>query len=251
MGIPDRSVLARVVTHPAIWALPVMVLLVWASMPFNEGFYEQLVNYDPQGEAQMAEYRRTREIFMETSGALGGQFLAATVGVLLSRRYQHGPALVQAVVLGVLMAGIPFALNGPAHVGLSAAVLGAFPLFAAAGVGAGVLTAGMPVHRRRPLLAVVTGVWLILATIGLFQDDGYTVPQVFLAFPPFAASAAITLAGLSMDVWLGPSYEGPGELRGDGGHGARIALLTGIFAYALILNLIAARQSRRLSSPRV
>jgi hypothetical protein len=97
----------------AVWALPVMVLLVLLAIPFNDGFYEFWVNYDSQGDAQQREWIYATRIFMYTSGVLSGQLLALIAGVGLARRHGQKTALALAAPLGVLLAGVTFAVGYP------------------------------------------------------------------------------------------------------------------------------------------
>jgi hypothetical protein len=90
LGLPE---LRRAVTHPAVWSLPVMALLAFVAMPFNEEFYGYWVNFDPQGDAQQHEWIYTTRIFRYTSGVLVGQLLALLTGAALraARRPRAGP----------------------------------------------------------------------------------------------------------------------------------------------------------------
>lgn len=122
--------------------------------------------------------------------------------------------------------------------------LAAYPLYAAAGVGLGVLLGAGPARGWRRLLPplLVAG-WCVASLAGLLHDDGSGAPSWLLwTLPPMAAGAAAVLAGLSMDVWIEPPV-----LVGDRGGGAGAALLVGAAAYALGLNLLAglARRGRR------
>jgi len=223
----------------------VVAVLAWLAMPFNDGFYESFVNYDPQGDAQQYEWVATRWIFRYTSGVLCGQFVAVVAGVALARRHRHLRALLFAAPLGVLLAGatvaVAFPLAGsfpagshpppltdPVLVRLLWFELAAYPLWAVAGVGVGVLAG-----RRRLLLAGLGVAWWIAAAVGLLQTETYGWTAVVLpVLPPLAASTAITLAGLSMDPWADPPVP-----DGDWGRGASLALVCGLIAYALALNL--------------
>ena len=89
--LPDEATLRRLARHPVVW-----------SLPFNSGYYEYWINFDPQGEGQRQEWVQTRRIFRYTSGVLCGQLLALVVGVALSRRYRQAVALA----VGVLLAGV-------------------------------------------------------------------------------------------------------------------------------------------------
>jgi hypothetical protein len=238
----DAATLRRVVSHPAVWCVPVAVLLVWAAMPFNEGYYEFWVNYDPQGDGQQLEWQQTTRIFRHTSGMLCGQLLALVVGVALSRRHRHAIALPMAMALGVALAGVTLAvafplLSSPALARVVLGELAAFPLYAAAGVGLGiVITSSERLHkRRRPLVPLFLMFWSVTTLTGLVQDDEFDAwPWLLWAVPFVAAGAAIALAGLSADVW-----EFPPVPVGDMGRSATIALLVSAAAYAVILNLLA------------
>jgi len=250
--LPDAATLHRAVRHPAVWCLPLMGLLACAAMPFNTGFYEYWINFDPQGDGQQHEWVQTRRIFRFTSGILCGQLLALVVGVVLSRRHRHAVALALAVPVGALLAGVTVAVAFPLAAALEAGrppaddsalqhvllrELAAFPLYAAAGVGLGVLLAGRRRRRWHRAVAVpLLGLgWCVATLTGLVQDDEFDAwPWLLWAVPFVAAGAAIALAGLSMDVW-----EVPPLLVGDRGRGAGVALLVSAGAYALVLNLAA------------
>ena len=243
-----------------------MALLAWAAMPFNDGYYEYWINFDPQGDGQQEEWQHTRRIFRYTSGVLCGQLLALVAGVALSRRHRHVVALAVAVPLGALLAGVTVAVAFPLARGLEtnrlagSAVddptlmpvllreLAAFPLYAAAGVGLGVLLAGSGRWRRnaRLLVPLLLLGWCVATLTGLLQDDEFDAwPWLLWAVPFVAAGAAIALAGLSFDVW-----EFPPVPVGDWGHGASAALLVSATAYAMGLNLLAHLVMRRRRSRR-
>ncbi|WP_262287017.1 hypothetical protein [Micromonospora sp. MA102] len=252
MGLPA---LRRTVTHPAVWSLPAMALLVLAAMPLNDGFYDFWVNYDAQGDAQQYERIYTTRIFRHTSGFLCGQLLALLVGAALVRRNSQARALAVAVPLAVLLAGVSFAvayplarartgsflttppLDDPVLVRVLLCELAAYPLYAAAGVGLGALLGRLRRRATRwPLVVLLLLGWFVATMTGLLQDDRFNAPPGLLwAVPPIAAGTAIALAGLSLDVWVGPAV-----LVGDWGRGASVALLVGAAAYALGLNLLAA-----------
>jgi hypothetical protein len=104
---------------PAVWPVPVMVLLVFVAVWFNDGtrynddFYELWVNGDPQGDAQQYEWQYSGRIFRYTSGVLCGQFLALLAGAALARRYPQAAALARAVPLAVILACVTFAVAYP------------------------------------------------------------------------------------------------------------------------------------------
>ncbi|SIN30751.1 hypothetical protein [Micromonospora cremea] len=258
-GQPRSSVLQRVVAHPAVWSVPVMVLLVFAAMPFNDGFYEFWVNYDPQGDAQQHEWISTKRIFRYTSGVLCGQLLALLTGAALARRHAHVTALMVAVPLAVVLAGVTFVvayplaqsgegsyfttapLDDPVLVRVLVRELAAYPLYVAAGVGLGVLLGGLARRGRWLLLALLVAVWCAATLNGLLQDDEFNAPYWLLwTAPPIAAGAAIALAALSIDVWTQPPV-----LMGDWGRSASAALLISAAAYALGLNLLGGMAERR------
>jgi hypothetical protein len=239
--------------HPVAVAALVTALLALVAMDVNDGFYDFLVNYDPQGDEQVREESRTRWVFRYTSGVLCGQFIALVAGVVLARGRRQVTALVAAVSLGVLLAGVTAAVAipvarvfpdapvpvDPVPVRLLVSQLGAYPLWAAAGVGLGVLLRGA--RRGSGVLLVLAAVWWVAALTGLLQDDVFALPEWLLwTVPPMAAGTAIALAGLSMDVWSSPAV-----LEGDWGRTAGVALLVGAAAYALVLNLLGALIGRR------
>ncbi len=257
----DVAILRSAVRHPAVWCLPVMALVACAAMPFNDGYYEYWINFDPQGDGQQQEWQRTRRIFRYTSGVLCGQSLALVVGVALSRRHRQAVALAVAVPVGALLAGVTVAVAFPMARSLETSrfagsavddpvlmpvllrELAAFPLYAAAGVGLGVLLTGRWRSRRGVPLRVpffLLG-WCAATMTGLLQDDEFDAwPWLLWAVPFVAAGTAIALAGLSLDVW-----EFPPVPVGDWGHGASVALLVSAAAYAVGLNLLAYLVRRR------
>ncbi|MEV4118490.1 hypothetical protein [Micromonospora sp. NPDC049645] len=258
IGVPT---LRRTVTHPAVWSVPVMALLVLVAMPFNDGFYHFWVNYDAQGGAQQHEWLYATRIFRYTSGILCGQVLALLAGAALARRHAQARALAIAVPLAVLLAGVTFAvaypiararegaffttapLDDPVLVRVLLCELAAYPLYAAAGVGLGALLGGRlrrSAVRWSLVLLLLLG-WSVTTMTGLLQDDRFNAPYGLLwAVPPIAAGTAIALAGLSMDVWVKPPV-----LVGDWGRSASAALLVSAAAYALGMNLLAGLAGRR------
>lgn len=259
VGLPA---LRRTVTHPAVWSVPAMALLVLVAMPFNDAFYGFFVNYDAQGDAQQYELLHTTRIFRYTSGVLCGQVLALLAGAALASRNTQARALAVAVPLAVLLAGVAVAvayplarardgasftspaLDDPILVRVLLCELAAYPLYAAAGVGLGALLRGRGAVRRALALLLLLG-WFVTTLTGLVQDDRFGAPYVLLwAVPPIAAGTAIALAGLSTDVWVVPPVP-----VGDWGRGAGTALLVSAAAYALGLNLLARWAGRRVPTP--
>lgn len=251
-------------THPVVWSVPVMALLVWLFMPLNDEFYEFWVNHDPQGGAQQQqEWSYTTRIFRYTSGVLGGQLLALLAGVALVRRHSHAVALAVAVPLGLVLAGVTAlvayplaeareagrrvgpAFDDPVLVRVLLHELAGYPLLAAAGVGLGIVLAGCRTGRHGALLVLLGIFWLGATQVGLAQDDEFAGPSWLLwVVPPIAAGTAVALAGLSLDVWLNPPVP-----VGDWGQGAGIALVVGAAAYALGLNLLGVLLERRRRRP--
>ncbi|SBT67833.1 hypothetical protein GA0070622_4914 [Micromonospora sediminicola] len=253
--------LRRTVTHPAVWSVPAMALLVFVAMPFNDGFYSFWVNYDAQGDAQQYELLHTTRIFRYTSGVLCGQALALLAGAALAVRNTQARALVVAVPLAVLLAGVAVAvayplararegiffttgaLDDPVLVRVLLSEVAAYPLYAAAGVGLGTLL-GARLRRsatRWPLVLLFLLGWFAATLTGLLQDDRFDAPSGLLwVVPPIAAGTAVALAGLSTDVWAVPPVA-----VGDWGRGAGVALLVSAAAYALGLNLFARWARRR------
>ena len=125
--------------------------------------------------------------------------------------------------------------------------LAAFPLYAAAGVGLGILLArSKPARRHRGLLVApfLLG-WCVATLTGLVQDDEFDAwPWLLWAVPFVAAGTAIALSGLSADVWAVPPVE-----VGDWGWSAGITLLVSAEAYAVVLNLLGYLAARRWSRP--
>ncbi|MET7971416.1 hypothetical protein [Micromonospora sp. NPDC005305] len=257
VGLPA---LRRTVTHPAVWSVPAMALLVLVAIPFNDRFYGFWVNDDPQGDAQQYELLHTTRIFRYTSGVLCGQVLALLAGAALASRNAQARALAAAVPLAVLLAGVAVAvayplararesifftspaLDDPILVRVLLCEVTAYPFYAAAGVGLGALLRGrLGRGARWPLVLLLLLGWFVATLTGLVQDDRFAAPYGLLwAVPPLAAGTAIALAGLSTDVWAVPPVP-----VGDWGRGAGTALLVSAAAYALGLNLLARRARRR------
>jgi len=256
-GVPtlrQLGSLRRVALHPAVWCLPVMALLVHLAMPFNNEYYEFFVNFDPQGDYQQQEWQHTERVFRYTSGVLCGHLLALLVGAALSRRHRQLVALAVAVPLGGLLALVAVAVafskarsleadwvvgpavDDPILMPVLLRELAAFPLFAAAGVGLGIL---LPRLRRYGVKVLLLAGWVVATLTGLL-DEADTWPWLIWTVPVVAAGAAIVRAGLSVDLLTEPP-----ELVGDGGRGASIALLVGVTAYAIGLNLAAHLAQRR------
>ena len=242
-----------------------MVLLVVVLMAVNDGFYEAWINYDPQGGEQQWEWRYNRQVMRRTSGVLCGHVLAFAVGVLTARRHRHAVALAVAALSGTALAAVTVAVAWPLGGDLFRvsdgevlwgpggvegvpywALLTAFPLCALAGVGLGVLLAGVQINRQARIavgVAVFLG-WPVVVMAGLMQDDRLGFPSVLLwLIPPLAAATAIGMASLSRDVW-DYSLVPPG----DWGHEAAVALAGGLVAYAVVLNLAAVARRRRSRS---
>jgi hypothetical protein len=233
-------------------SIPLVATLAVLLLPLNDGYYEFWVNYDPQGDAQQHEWQYTTRAFRYTSGVLCGQLVALLAGAVLALRHRVR-ALAAAVPLGAVLAAVTFAvayhrdgrdpLADAAIARLVTAELAAFPLFAAVGVGLGLLLA-----RHRRLLLLAPPVFAALWAIGLTQDDRWGGPMWILwLLPPLAAAAAIPLTTTSVDVWAEPAVT-----VGDSGQGALIALLAGLLLYAggLTLLSLALRSGRASRSPR-
>ncbi|MCW6010403.1 hypothetical protein K1W54_38530 [Micromonospora sp. CPCC 205371] len=226
-------------------SIPLVALLATMLLPLNDGFYEFWVNYDAQGDAQQYEWRQTTRAFRYTSGVLCGQLVALLAGAVLALRHRAW-ALASAVPLGAVLAATTFAVayardgkDPLADAGIARLVaveLAAFPLFAAVGVGLGLL-----LGRRWWLLPLTLPAVAIMWAIGLTQDDRWGGPEWLLwLLPPLAAAAAIPLTTMSVDVWLDPPVT-----VGDGGKGALIALVGGLILYAGSLTLLGMVLSRR------
>jgi hypothetical protein len=236
----------RLALHPAVWCLPLMALLAWAAMSVNGGFYEWAVNFDPQGDDQQQEWQDYTRLFRYTSGMLLGQLLALVVGAVLSRWHRQAVALALAIPLGALLAAVSVAAAHPLASLLQTSryavspyhdpdllpillrELIAYPLLAVAGVGLGILLKG-----RRILPALLLLGWCIAMLAGLLQTDRYAAwPWTLWTIPPMSAGTALALAGQSPSAW---------------GHHPSLTLLVGTAAWAVILNLLALRKSRRAS----
>jgi hypothetical protein len=254
-----------------VWAVPLVALVAIAVHPGNDNYYDSMVNYDPQGDEQLHEWQRTTLIFRYTTGLLLGQLLALLVGVVLARRHRMPVALVIAAPLATAMAAVVFGvgqwlgphgtpmqisyepLDDPVFVRMVVRELVAYPLYALAGVGLGVLVRNWIAQRGELLVCLLAAGWLAATFAGLVQDDEGAAPHwLYWAVPPLGAAAAVALSGTSMEVWaLEP------VVRGDWGDGASIGLVAGAVLYALLLNVLAVtltpttdartgRRSRRL-----
>ncbi|MEU4428535.1 hypothetical protein AB0F81_48620 [Actinoplanes sp. NPDC024001] len=239
--------LGVVIRHPAVWSVPLMAVLVIAAMPVNDGFYEFWINYDPQGDGQQWEWGYTDHVYRHTSGVLCGQVLSLLTGYLLARRHRQPVALAVAVTLGAVLAVVTVAvavpLAGGEHpsglpVGVIAAELVAYPLFATAGVGLGTLIRP-PGRVLTAAIVIVAGIgWLVMTVAGLIQDDRMGVPVWLLwLLPPLAASSALGQATLSLSVFTEPIRP-----AGDWGDQATGALLAGLTVWTVVLNLLGARR---------
>lgn len=241
----------RVVEHPVVWSVPLMALVVRATRGFNHGYYEFFVNGDPQGDAQQAEWQFATHVFTYTSGVLAGQLLSAVVGIALARRHRHGIALLVAAALSALLAVVtvavgrpltepagPLAAGPPFDDGVPGRVLltelAAYPLYAAIGVGLGVLLWRLPGGWRRLLLVLLALGWIVATATGLFQNDTFVAPVWLLGLPPVAASGSVALAALAVD----DRGDEVAVVVGDWGHSAGVALLIGAAAWAVALNLV-------------
>jgi hypothetical protein len=245
-----------------LWAIPVVVLLAVVLIPVNEEFYVTSINYDAQGESQQWEWRYNREVMRNTSGYLCGHVAALITGAWAARRHRYPAALGIAAAVGAAMAGAVFttawALGGerlrvatdgrtlwePAVIGdvPHGPLLAAFPLYAVAGAGLGVLLAGRPRSRGARIAAGVALLfgWYVVTVAGLMQDDRLGLPLGALVLvPPLAAAAAIGMASLSLDAWdLHP------ELTGDWGHTAAGALLIGLTGWTAVITVAAFAHTR-------
>jgi hypothetical protein len=224
--------------------------VVWVC---NGGFYDMAVNTDPQSDPQLDEWMRTTAIFQPTTGLLYGQLLALLVGAALAARHRFTAALALAGLLsGALAATAFFAgqllgppgseanhidylpMGDPVFVRMLVRELVAYPLYAFAGVGLGVLIRTWLVPRAWPLIVLVVPPWMIATLVGLFQDNDGDAPHwLYWVAPPIAAATAVSLSALSMSGTFEP------VLSGDWGNEASIALLAGATVYAVVLNLLA------------
>ncbi|MEU4626675.1 hypothetical protein AB0G04_42670 [Actinoplanes sp. NPDC023801] len=250
----------------ALWAIPVAVLLTVVLMPVNDGFYETWINYDAQGDSQQWEWRYHREVMRNTSGYLCGHVLALLTGVWLAQRHRYPVALAAAAGVASAMAAAVFvaarAIGGervrvttdgrvlwePGAIGdlPYGPLLAAFPLYALAGVGLGVLFGGRIRSRAARIVAVVVlaGGWMVATMAGLLQDDRLGLPMwTLVVVPPLAAATVIGMASLSLDAWdLYPS------LTGDWGDAAADALVLGLTAWTAVL-AVAARARAAAAGP--
>lgn len=228
-------------------SIPLVALLAVLLLPLNDGYYEFWVNYDPQGDAQQHEWQYTTRAFRYTSGVLCGQLVALLAGGVLAVRHRAW-AFAAALPLGAALAAVTFAvayardggdpLDDAGIARLVAAELAAFPLFAAVGVGLGL------VLRHRWWLALAFPVFAVLWAVGLLQEDRWGGPEWILwLLPPLAAAAAIPLTTTSVDAWAFPAVT-----VGDGGRGAVIALVGGLILYSAGLPLLCWALSRRQPS---
>lgn len=243
----------RVLSHPLVWAVPLAALVAIGAHPLNDTYYDSLVNFDPQSDEQLHEWGRTTLIFRHTTGLLFGQALALLVGAVLAGRHRMPVALTIAAPLATAMAAVVFAvgqwlgpygsslnivyepLDDPVFVRMVVRQLVAYPLYALAGVGLGVLVRNWIASRRELVVCLLAAGWLVATFAGLVQDDEGAAPHwLYWALPPLGAAAAVALSGKSMEVWaLEPS------VPGDWGDGASTALVVGATLYAVLLNLLA------------
>jgi hypothetical protein len=252
-------------SHPVVWVVPVMVLLVLIGRPLNDVYFVTFVDQDPDPDAY--EWQRTTLIFRYTSGLLCGQLLALVAGAALAVRYRQAVALAYAVPLGALLAAAGFVLGAvlgpvggldlfgfgpqididydpledPVVVRVLVRELAAYPLFAAFGVGLGVLLGGRHAGRRRVLWCLLlVPPWIVATVAGLAQTYRGDLPHwLYWAVPPIGAAAAVAQAGLPADAGAG---SGSGL---DWGREASLALLVGVAAYAVCLNLLVHRIENR------
>ncbi len=255
----------RVATHPAVWSIPLMALVVLATHEFNSDFFYNLfVNGDAQGEVQAAEQDFADHVFTYTSGVLYGQVLSAVVGMVLARRYRHRVALLVAVAVSVVLAAVTAVVSRPLVEPVSALTAGmafdhaaprrvlltelvAYPLYAACGVGLGVLVWRLPGVWRRLLWVSLAVGWTLATATGLLQDNTLHAPTWLLGLPPVAAAATVALAALSGTDPYPFDPDDPTALNvvGDWGRGAGAALLVGALAWAVVLNAAAELVGRR------
>jgi hypothetical protein len=242
-------------------AIPVTALLVVVLMPVNDGFYLNVVNYDPQTEDQRWAWRYDQEVMRNTSGYLWGHLLALLTGVWLARRHRYPVALVIAAGTGTAMAAAAFltahALGGerlrvgadgrelwePAAIGEvhHGPLLAAFPLYALLGVGLGVLLTDR--LRSRPARAVATAAlvigWLVAGFAGLTQSDRLDIPTpVLWVLPPVAAATAIGMVALSSSGELHP------VIAGGWGDAAWSVLIIGLTAWTVVVTGAAVVRTR-------
>ena len=222
----------RVLGHPAAWAVPLLVVAAVAVLPLNDAYYETVVNYDPQGDEQLYEWRRTTAIFRQTTGLLLGQLIALLAGELLARRHRLPVALAVAALLGAALAATAFTvgrvvgseppLDDPVFVRMVARELAMYPLYACAGVGLGALLRHWPRARAAVLVMVVVPTWCVATLIGLSQHDHW----LYWVVPPIGAARAVALLDAPAVAWGGRA-------------------VVGVASYAIALNLIAMVIARR------
>jgi hypothetical protein len=205
-----RTILLPFVICAAVTAAVAVLLL-----PMNGSVYESLGNSDPQGDEQIFEMLYTDVIMRHTSGYVYGMMLALILGARLGR---FGPALLCGTLLGIVNAGVAFAVGGSTVVSISPelygtvtdsirldltgddgfwmAVLGgaaAFPIWAVAGAALGRL-----VYSR---LALLVGGFVFQASMcaGFLVGNGTGAPGTFVAillWPPAGSTAFLTKIAL-------------------------------------------------------
>ncbi|HWS36026.1 MAG TPA: hypothetical protein VN408_25230 [Actinoplanes sp.] len=237
----------------ALWTIPLAVVLGLALLPLNEWLYEELVNFDPQGEGQQWEWRYHREVMRNTSGVLAGHLLTFVVGMALARR--RVVAVLTGIGIGVAVVGTARLVGGSrARVGGDGLVLWepavtleeprywalllAFPLFALVGAEFGILLA----QRRRVVpVAVLAGVgWFFMTLVGLTTGARTGAPEVwFWLLPPLAAARVIAMAVASVSAESVPQ-----TVIGDWGQAAAIALVGGLTGWAVLLGVAVWWRSR-------
>jgi hypothetical protein len=233
----------RLLSHPVAWAVPLVVLMAIAAHAFNDGYYEQLVNSDPQGDVQLHEWYRTTLIFRYTTGLLAGQLIALVVGAALATRHRLWVALAIAVPLSAAAAGAVFVtgqlmgpvgqqvhisyvpLDDPVFVRVMVRELAAYPLYAWAGVGIGSL-----LRDRIQWVFLLVPAWAVATFAGLVQKGEGAAPHwLYWAVPPIGGGTAVSLAGKSMgDTPVGP------VLFGDWGARSSLWQLLGAAGWAAL-----------------
>ncbi|PRY22342.1 hypothetical protein CLV70_11745 [Pseudosporangium ferrugineum] len=208
---------------PAARALLVllMIALVVAFKPLNDGFYSFWIYDDPQTPEQLREAGMTTWAFRYTSGVLCGQFLSFASGLFLGgRRRWSAPALAAVLALVTVAVAIPLARSSafappPVPAKLLVVELLAYPLWAIVGLGVAAWLAGR--RDRGGVIALMVLVWWLSGLAGLLFSG--TPTWLLPLFPPLAAGAAITRTGVA------PGWPADAAL---------LALLTGLILCALL-----------------
>jgi hypothetical protein len=211
---------------PAVAVLAATVLVAVsavAMLPFNRGYYNFWINYDPQTYEEVYLRAKVTAFMMSTSGFFWGQQIALLLGAVLAQRLRRvRRALATAIPAAALLAAVNLAVAWPLSAGsrrslgqsgedarqaglpftpdllddrgfqlVLGAGLVAFPVAAVAGVGLAALIGPRP--RALPIVAAI--VVAIALPIGGLAASAQGEPAVLFALlalvPPAAAISTV------------------------------------------------------------